>query len=141
MFNFFGGVANIKSTIVAGNLGGTSGEDGQAPDVFGTFNSHGFNLIGRKDGSTGFTAATDKKGTIASPLNPKLDPKGLRNNGGPTQTVALVSGSPAIDKGSSVGLTGTLTTDQRGFARTVDKSGVPNATGGDGTDIGAFELP
>lgn len=138
--NTFGAIANVKNTIIAGNYGGKylSGEN---PDVSGRFTSHGFNLIGKKDGSTGFTLATDKKGTIASPLNPKLDPKGLRSNGGPTQTVALVAGSPAIDKGTSVGLTGTLSTDQRGFARKVDKSGVPNATGGDGTDIGAFELP
>jgi len=64
----------------------------------------------------------------------------LRNNGGPTQTIALVSGSLAIDKGTSAGLTGTLTTDQRGLARTVDRSAAANATGGDGTDIGAFEF-
>jgi hypothetical protein len=29
--------------------------------------------------------------------DPLLDPAGLQNNGGPTQTVALLSGSPAID--------------------------------------------
>jgi CSLREA domain-containing protein len=137
--NTFGAVANVKSTIIASNVLGTSNA-GAAPDVSGTFKSSGFNLIGEKDGSTGFSAATDKKGTVASPLNPRLDPKGLRNNGGPTQTVALVSGSPAIDKGTSVGLTGTLTTDQRGFHRTVDNSSIPNANGGDGTDIGAFEF-
>jgi CSLREA domain-containing protein len=34
----------------------------------------------------------------------------------------------------------TLTTDQRGFARTVDNTSITNASGGDGTDIGAFEL-
>ena len=86
-------------------------------------------------------AATDKKGTIASPLNPKFDVKGLRSNGGLTQTIALQSSSPAVDKGTSLGLTGTLTTDQRGagFLRKVDKSAA-NATGGDGTDIGAYEL-
>jgi hypothetical protein len=89
---------------------------------------------------TGFTAATDKNGTAASPLNPKFDPKGLRDNGGPTQTVALVKGSPGIDKGTSNGLTGTLTTDQRGFSRTVDNSSISNAMGGDGTDIGAYEF-
>ncbi|PYX90579.1 MAG: hypothetical protein DMG67_12580, partial [Acidobacteria bacterium] len=109
-------------------------------DVSGPFHSAGFNLIGKKDGGTGFAAATDKKGTIVSPLNPMLSLKGLRDNGGPTQTVALVAGSPAIDKGTSAGLTGTLTTDQRGFARKVDNSGIANATGGDGTDIGAFEF-
>src|SRR5205085_9066003 len=128
-----------KSTIIALNLGGIS-SSGESPDVSGAFASHGFNLIGKKDGSTGFTATTDKKGTIASPLNPKLDVKGLRDNGGPTQTVALQSGSPAIDKGTSIGLTGTLTTDQRGFARTVDNTSITNATRGDGTDIGAFEF-
>jgi CSLREA domain-containing protein len=131
--------ANVKSNIIASNYGGVT-ESKAAPDVSGAFSSKGFNLIGKKDGSTGFTLATDKKGTIASPLNPGLDPKGLRSNGGPTQTIALMSGSPAVDKGTSAGLTGTLTTDQRGFARTVDKSGIANATGGDGTDIGAYEL-
>ena len=143
-----GGTANVKSTIIAANYGGigvvgstaTTAIIGASPDVAGAFQSQGFNLIGKKDGSTGFTAATDKKGTIASPLNPKLDPKGLRDNGGSTQTIALLSGSPAIDKGTSNGLTGTLTTDQRGFSRTVDNSSIPNPPGGDGTDIGAFEF-
>src|SRR5437868_488992 len=134
------GVANIKSTIIASNYGGVDIVFGARPDVWGAFKSQGFNFIGRKDGSTGFTAATDKKGTIASPLNPQLDPKGLRSNGGPTQTVALLQGSPAIDKGTSNGLTGTFTTDQRGLARTVDQLSTPNATGGDGTEIGAFEF-
>jgi hypothetical protein len=134
----FGAVANVKSTIIALNYLGTS-DFGTAPDVSGPFKSAGFNLIGKKDGSAGFTAATDKKGTIASPLNPGLDQKGLRNNGGPTQTIALLAGSVAIDKGTSAGLTGTLTTDQRGFARTVDRP-VANAAGSDGTDIGAFEF-
>ncbi len=137
-----GSMANVKCTIIASNYGGI--QDVQtvvaSPDVYGPFKSQGFNLIGKKDGSTGFTAATDRKGTVTSPLNPGLDPKGLRNNGGPTQTIALVSGSSAIDKGTSAGLTGTLTTDQRGLARTVDRSGVANATGGDGTDIGAYEF-
>src|SRR5207302_4411637 len=73
------------------------------------------------------------------PLNPKLGR--LQYNGGQTDTLALLSGSPAIDKGTSSGLTGTLTTDQRGvgYKRTVDKS-IGNATGGDGTDMGAFEF-
>ena len=148
VYNHTGAIANVKSSLIAGNYGGigivgstgTGAIIGASPDVNGAFNSSGFNLIGVKDGSTGFTAATDKKGTVASPLNPKLDPKGLRSNGGPTQTVALLNGSPAIDKGTSAGLTGTLTTDQRGFARKVDNSGIANATGGDGTDIGAFEF-
>ena len=96
----------------------------------GPFVSKGFNLIGKTDGSTGFTAATDKKGTTKAPLDPKLDPLGLRSNGGPTQTVALLTGSPAIDKGTSVTIAGTtLMTDQRGlgFPRTHDNGAIANA--------------
>ena len=135
--NQFGSTFTVKSSIMALNTAAGSG-----PDAFSTFTSSGFNLIGKTDGSTGFTAATDQTGTIASPLDPKLDPGGLKYNGGPTQTIALLFGSPAIDKGTSVGLTGTLTTDQRGtgFPRTFDDPGVPNASGGDGTDIGAYEF-
>ncbi len=87
---------------------------------------------------TGFTNATDRKGSIASPLDPKLGP--LQNNGGLTQTAALLTGSPALDKGTSLSLSGTLTTDQRGsgFPRKVDNLAITNAAGVDGTDIGAL---
>jgi hypothetical protein len=89
-----------------------------------------------------FTAVTDRTGTISSPLDPKLDPNGLQSNGGATKTVAILFGSPAIDKGSSAGLTGNLALDQRGsgFARMFDDTSIANAAGGDGTDIGAFEV-
>jgi hypothetical protein len=133
IWNLEGVSISIKSTIIALN----SAENG--PDVYGPITSAGFNLIGKKDGSIGFSAATDKKGTIASPLDPKLDGIGLRNNGGLTQTIALMPGSPAIDAGTSAGLTGKLTTDQRGQPRTFDNTSVTNASGGDGTDIGAYE--
>jgi len=138
VYNEAGATANVKSTIIALNYGGTS-DTIAGPDVYGAFTSAGFNLIGKKDGSTGFSAATDKKGTIKAPLDPKLDPLGLRSNGGPTQTIALMAGSPAIDAGTGVGLTGTLTKDQRGSPRTFDNTSVTNASGGDGTDIGAYE--
>ena len=120
----------IKSSIIALNSA-TVG-----PDVRGSFTSGGFNFIGTKDGSTGFTAVTDKTG------DPQLDPNGLQNNGGPTKTIALLPGSLAIDQGTSAGLTGNLTTDQRGtgFLRTSDDAAIANASGGDGTDIGAFEV-
>ena len=129
---------NIKSTIVANNSAFNPGAP--SPDVSGPFTSQGFNLIGKIDGSTGFPASTDQTGTIASPLDPMLGT--LQNNGGPTQTIALLPGSPAIDKGTSASLIGQLTLDQRGpgFLRTFDDPATPNATGGDGTDIGSFEL-
>jgi hypothetical protein len=80
--------------------------------------------------------------------DPKLGP--LADNGGPTFTHALCTASgvpdasctgssPAIDAGKNFT---SATTDQRGtgFARIVDFASIPNATGGDGTDIGAFEV-
>lgn len=125
-----GATANVKSSIIALNTSFTS-----APDVKGSFASSGFNMIGDRTGSTGLTLATDLSG------DPMLDPAGLRNNGGPTSTIALLPASPAIDKGTSIGLTGTLATDQRGtgFPRTIDNPAIANANGGNGTDIGAFE--
>jgi hypothetical protein len=50
--------------------------------------------------------------------------------------MALRSGSPALDKGNSFG----QTTDQRGSARALDDAAISNASGGDGADIGAFEV-
>jgi hypothetical protein len=43
--------------------------------------------------------------------------------------------SPAIDAGHSGG----ITTDQRGLPRPIDDPNTPNAEGGDGSDIGAYE--
>jgi len=58
----------------------------------------------------------------------------LANNGGPTQTHALLFGSPAIDKGSAAGA------DQRGLTRPSDDPSIPNAADGNGADIGALEV-
>ena len=102
---FGGATMNVKSCIIAGNVASDGG-----PDVNGSFNSAGFNLIGKTDASTGFTAATDQTGTIASPLDPEVNPNGLQDNGGPTKTIALLPESPAIDQGTSAGLTGDLST-------------------------------
>ncbi len=74
---------------------------------------------------------SDQIGVTAAQLN--LGP--LQDNGGPTQTRALLPGSVAIDKGNSSG----YATDQRGFARVIDLFAVDNATDGDGSDIGACE--
>jgi hypothetical protein len=139
------GHVNIKSSIIASNHSvGIMDDLGGA----GTFMSQGFDLIGENGGaSAAFPAGNpnpnnDIVGTPASPIDPKLDPNGLRDNGGATATVALQSDSFAIDKGTSNGSTGHLTTDQRGlgYLRTIDDPGVPNAAGGDGADSGAFEF-
>ena len=97
---------------------------GDSPDVAGAFQSQGHNLIGVTNGSSGFSAPGDLVGSTNLLLNPKLGP--LADNGGPTLTMALLPGSPAIDAGSAVG---SPPTDQRGVLRPQ----------GPGVDIGAFE--
>ena len=130
-----GGLVTVKNTLIAGNM------SDQGPDVSGNFTSAGFNLVGKTNTGLGFTAPTDLTGTIASPLDARLDPSGLQYRGGSTPTLAVLADSPAIDRGSNSGLTGILTTDQRstGFPRTRDNPLVVNAVGGNGTDIGAYE--
>jgi CSLREA domain-containing protein len=133
-----GGIYNpgsvvARNTIIAKNAI-NSGGTGNTPDFSGTLTSQGFNLIGNGFGATITPAqSTDQVGTSASPIDPLLGP--LQDNGGPTFTAALLSGSPAKDKGDSGG----SNTDQRGFARPVDNPAIVNAAGGDGSDIGAFE--
>jgi hypothetical protein len=116
------GTVTLGDTLVAGNTAPSG------PDCMGTFVSSGYNLIGNSSGSTGFGATGDQLN-----LNPLLGP--LTDNGGPTLTHALLTGSPAIDQGVSNG----LTTDQRRLPRPYDFPSIPNASGGDGSDIGAFE--
>ena len=113
-----GGTVNIKNTIVAENSASTD------PDVDGSFNSQGYNLIGDKGSTIDFVDGVngDQVGTSGSPVDPMLD--SLKDNGGFTQTHALLAGSPAIDP---AGISGAPSHDQRGFVRDVT------------SDIGAFE--
>jgi CSLREA domain-containing protein len=88
----FDGNLTLRNSIVAGNSNNAT-----SPDVRGAgIVSRGFNLIGNR-GAVGFTATGDQSGTGATPLNPLL--AALANNGGTTQTHALLPGSPALDKG------------------------------------------
>jgi hypothetical protein len=111
----------LVNTIVAGNSSDALGQD-----VFGPFASLGHNLIGKIDDSSGWLG-TDLTGTKASPLDPLLGP--LQGNGGPTQTIALLPGSTAIDAGDNNYSPGP--DDQRG-------DGFPRIVNGT-IDIGAFE--
>jgi CSLREA domain-containing protein len=117
---------HLGNTILAKGSGGVSiVTEGTTPSVI----SMGYNLS--DDAGGGFlTGPADQVNT-----DPKLDPAGLQDNGGLTQTIGLVSGSPAIDRGKAFG----LTTDQRGQSRPVDLPGYVNASGGDASDIGAYE--
>jgi hypothetical protein len=127
-----GGTFSMGNTLVAGNTIAAGGA--AANQIKGAVTSLGYNLIGPAPTMTLTGVTTGNQLNVANPL---LDPDGLSSNGGPTRTIALVIGSPAIDKGK---LLGGVTTDQRGRARPFDNTTVANATGGDGSDIGAFEL-
>jgi hypothetical protein len=123
------GVATLDITNTILNRAGGSGEN-----IYnyagGTVTSDGYNLSS-DDGGGFLTASGDQINT-----DPLLGP--LQNNGGPTFTHAPLCGSPAIDQGKNLSASAT---DQRGLPRTVDNSAITNATGGDGTDIGAVEIP
>jgi hypothetical protein len=129
------GAGGAGGTQIGGPRIGSAGPDGVGPDLAGAFNSQGFNLLGRSDGALGLTDGSngDLVGSSTFPLNPLLGP--LQTNGGFTPTHALLAGSPALDQGISCG----LATDQRGHPRVHDYGSIPNAAGGDGSDIGAFE--
>jgi hypothetical protein len=89
--------------------------------------SKGYNLS--SDGTCNFNGTGDLNNT-----NPLLGTLGYY--GGPTQTVPLLSGSPAIDSGNPSGCTDNLghllKTDQRGDPR-------PNTEDTGGCDMGAYE--
>jgi len=115
------GAGVIRDSLVA--LPGGEGEN-----CAGSLVSGGFNLD--EDGTCGFGKGSDLNGVAAS-----LDPV-LKDNGGPTPTHALLTGSIAIDRGNSFG----ASTDQRGLPRPSDFPEISDKEGGDGSDIGAFEL-
>jgi len=120
--SYYASPTTLANTIVAGN----TFPSGASDDVGGVFNSLGNNLIGATNSNSGWIGS-DLIGTSVQPLNPLLAPLG--NYGGPTQTMALLPGSPAIDAGTNALIPAGVTTDQRGSARIV------NGT----VDIGAFE--
>jgi len=125
-----GGTVTLVNTIVAGN--GPSAH----PNLDGTFSSSGYNIVGSLGttaGNPNLTATTgDQIGVNDSLLN--FGP--LQDNGHFVPTIALGAGSIAIDKGNSSG----STTDERGLPRPFDDPAIPNAPGGDGSDVGAFEV-
>jgi hypothetical protein len=107
-----GGTAILGATIVA--------ESPSGGDCSGTVTDEGYNIA--DDPSCGFTAtgSTNSSATLDADLGP------LQNNGGPTDTMALLPGSPAIDQVTS-GSGLCPATDQRGAPRTAP------------CDIGAYD--
>ncbi len=98
-----------------------------SPNCYGTMTSNGYNLS--SDNTCNFDNIGDQNNTDS-----KLGMLGYY--GGPTQTIPLLSGSPAMDAGNPSGCTDgkgkLLTTDQRGLPR-------PNKPETTGCDMGAYE--
>jgi len=124
-----GATATLKNTIVANSPTGGNCKS------LGTSTSDGHNLSDDTTCSGVFTAPSDLNNTSAG-----LDSGGLKDNGGPTKTIALLAGSAAVDyiptsptnfcteaDGTTV-----ISTDQRGATR-PDGSEMA-------CDVGAFEL-
>lgn len=132
-----GGIANAANAIAVRNTILARNTSPRGPDGEGLFTSQGFNLIGNNRSVTGFTNGinSDIVGTDNAPVDPMLSPLGA--NGGPTQTHFLLAASPAIDKGNA-GFG--VVTDQRGSIRFFDLGPIPNAPGGNASDIGAVEF-
>jgi CSLREA domain-containing protein len=115
------GTVNARNTIIANNSASSG------PDFRGTLNSQGYNLIGNTSGTT-ITGTTT--GNILN-QDPKLAPLG--DYGGPTQTHALLLGSPALNAGNN-----SLATDQNGNPLATDQRGAARVANGI-VDIGAYE--
>lgn len=111
-----GGALAVRASILASNIGSSANCETALVDGGGNL------AFPDAGGCTGFAVA-----------DPKLDPVGLASNGGPTQTIALLPGSAALDSvPASSCLTaegGPLATDQRGVARPQ----------GNACDAGAYE--
>src|SRR5205814_359380 len=119
-----GGIYNNSSSLQIRNTILKTGASGENifNDLFGTVTSLGYNLS--SDNASAFLNATGDQNNI----DPMLGP--LQNNGGPTFTHALLTGSPAINAGNPA-FTPPPVYDQRGpgFPRVLNCR----------IDIGSFE--
>jgi CSLREA domain-containing protein len=130
---FNAGTVTFKNTIVANSIGGNCVPNAAAGAAL---TSDGHNLS--DDKTCAFAGTEDQNSAAAG-----LDPDGLKNNGGPTETVALLPTSPAVDAVpmsptnycTEVDGTTPITTDQRGEPRPDPEDGPDGPC-----DIGAFEL-
>jgi hypothetical protein len=124
---YAGASRTMANTIVADNTA-PGGSDIAVLGAVGTPFNASFSLV-ENPSLANLTGSPNITGQ-----DPRLLP--LADNGGPAPTQAPGVGSPVIEKGASFG----LTSDQRGVQRPIDFPAIPNAAGGDGSDIGAVEL-
>lgn len=115
----------VRNSLFAQN----NATDSATDDCEGSFTSGGYNLFASPDNADCDSFLSDPTNLFGG--NPMIGP--LADNGGPTETHALLEGSPAIDAGNPNGCVdgsgNDLTADQRGEVRPF----------GPRCDIGAFE--
>lgn len=107
------GQFNLVNSIVATAFSGKVG--------YGTIVDGGFNISADK------SIKFKKKSNSLMNTNALAGGGDIADNGGPTETIALTTNSPAVDK---IPFDLAPLTDQRGFSRDI----------GTGADIGAYEL-
>ena len=118
MINFNGSILTLINTIIANSPSG-----GDCVNYISTLDANSSNNL-IQDASNACGLINGVNGNIVG-ANPNLGP--LADNGGPTQTHALLPGSPAIDQGNDANCP---TTDQRGLSRPQ----------GSHCDMGAYEF-
>jgi hypothetical protein len=133
--NAAGGTVNVLNSIV------NSDNSSAISSLWGAFTSVGNNLITDARNATGFTNGVNKdQVSNDNSINPLLG--ALSDNGGQTDTLELLTGSPAINQGNNCVTMANcpapvpqgfrLTTDQRGRSRRSFFTSI--------ADIGAFEV-
>src|SRR6266404_5401477 len=125
-----GGIYNIQgTTTIKGTLLAKGALGNNCAVNSGSIASQGFNVSDDTSCTSSLSDPTDQNNTPTG-----LDSGGLQDNGGPTQTVALLANSAAFDAIPTASCTdvdgNTLTTDQRSITRPQQA----------GCDIGAYEL-
>jgi hypothetical protein len=146
--------ATLKNCTISGNSAGSGlgGGVDRANPSSGTFTvnssiiantSNGGDCAGTisrtlgdiaDDATCGFPTMNSASGkTLGDNVEPLLDPAGLKDNGGPTFTIGLQAGSPAID---GISIASCPSTDQRGAPR-PDRGDIGKIN--PACDLGAFE--
>ncbi len=148
--NFFSATLTVTNDTFSGNSAGVGG-GGIHNEPLASTTLKGTILAAEPGGNcgglvtdAGYNISDDlscplASGTSLNEIALNLDPAGLQNNGGPTQTIALEPNSPAVDFipvascKDQEAIPQPLMTDQRGFPR-------PDSGNTSFCDAGAFEL-
>ncbi|MBS1792591.1 MAG: right-handed parallel beta-helix repeat-containing protein [Acidobacteria bacterium] len=128
-----GATSALLNTLVGPDDAPVSGS------LAGAFTSYGSNLIADARNTTGLTnGVNNDQVSLNNAIDPRLGP--LSPNGGPTETRALLDGSPAIDHGNRCVYDGSCPSPIPLLPRLiVDQRGNSLRLAGTTVDVGAYE--